>query len=118
VNETAVAAGRIVWFEISAADTASAREFYGDLFGWQFQPFDGQDYHATEGGGGAISGTPNEQGLLAYFGVRDIDTSIGRVRDLGGDAGDKQQVPGIGHYAYCTDRDGNHFGLFQPEAGA
>ena len=36
-----------------------------------------------------------------------------RVNQLGGKAGDKQEIPGMGHYAVCTDSEGNQFGLSQ-----
>jgi len=34
---------KIVWFEVSAFDTGRAREFYGSLFGWRFQRYEGHD---------------------------------------------------------------------------
>jgi uncharacterized protein YndB with AHSA1/START domain len=33
---TQATTGKIVWFEIPARDTARARGFYGELFGWRF----------------------------------------------------------------------------------
>ena len=32
-------AGQMVHFEIPAGDTAKAREFWGGLFGWEFQAY-------------------------------------------------------------------------------
>ena len=41
-------AGRLVHFEIPASDTGRAREFWGSLFGWQFQAYpEGSEYHMT-----------------------------------------------------------------------
>ena len=37
-------AGQMVHLEIPAGDTAKAREFWGGLFGWQFQAFEGSPY--------------------------------------------------------------------------
>ena len=110
LNETA---GKVVWFEVPAADTSRALGFYGDLFGWQFQDMDGpMEYHMTYEAGGAIY--PGEgKGLLAYFGTSDIDASLARVAELGGQAGEKQEIPGVGRYAVCTDTEGNSFGLYQ-----
>ena len=34
-------AGQMVHFEIPAGDTAQAKEFWGGLFGWEFQAFEG-----------------------------------------------------------------------------
>ena len=105
--------GRIVWFELPAQDSERAQRFYGHLFGWEFQPFGEDDYHVADDAGGAVYGAPDQKGLLAYFGVQDIDTALGRVRELGGSAGDKQEMPGIGLYAHCRDTEGNAFGLYQ-----
>ena len=35
-------AGQMVHFEIPAGDPAKAQEFWGSLFGWQFQAFPGR----------------------------------------------------------------------------
>jgi uncharacterized protein len=105
--------GKIVWFELPAEDTSRAKEFYARLFGWQFQPFEGQDYHMTYEAGGAIYAAPGQKGPTIYFGVAAIEAAIARVRELGGEAGDKQEIPGVGLYANCTDSEGNPFGLYQ-----
>jgi len=31
---------------------------------------------------------------------------------------DKTPVPGQGYFAYCTDTEGNVFGIFQPDSSA
>jgi predicted enzyme related to lactoylglutathione lyase len=105
---------KIVWFELSAKDTQRARDFYGGLFGWQFQPFEGPfEYHMTSEGGGAIMAGAGGSGPTVYFGVDDIDAAVARVRELGGAAEDVQEIPGVGRYAHCTDTEGNAFSLYQ-----
>lgn len=64
----ATTTGRIVWFEVPAGDTARARSFYGDLFGWQFQPYEGQVYHMTYEAGGAIFAAPETVSFGGYSG--------------------------------------------------
>ena len=110
--------GRIAWFELPAEDTKRAQEFYGRLFGWQFQAFDGEDYHMTYETGGAIYNAPGQKGPTVYFGTDDIDAAIARVRSLGGQAGDKQEIPNVGFYVHCRDTEGNPFGLYQHGGGA
>ena len=88
--------GKIIWFEVASADGGRARGFYGDLFGWQFQPFeDGGDYQMTDGG--AVYSDSDEKGILVYFGTSDIDASVAQVRELGGPgrrpAGDPERRP-------------------------
>ena len=106
--------GKITWFEIGAENAARARSFYGDLLGWTFEGFeeDGGDYQMTSDAGGAVY-TNESKGILVYFGTSDIDASVARVRELGGESGDPQDIPGIGRYATCSDTEGNAFGLFQ-----
>src|SRR5688572_21570173 len=41
-------AGKVVHVEIPAKDSGQAKEFYGSLFGWQFQSYGEQDYHMTQ----------------------------------------------------------------------
>jgi uncharacterized protein len=115
ISETA---GKVVWFELPAEDTARARDFYGRLFGWRFQAFDGPtEYHLTYEGGGAIHPGNVQDGPLVYFGADDIDASVARVRELGGEASDAEEIPGVGSYSRCTDTEGNAFGLYQGEGG-
>jgi predicted enzyme related to lactoylglutathione lyase len=116
VSETAATAiGKIVWFEVPAADTQRARDFYGRLFEWQFEPFGDHDYHATYEAGGAISAIDDVDGVLVYFGTDDIAATVRRVRELGGDAADVETVAGVGSYSRCTDSEGNAFGLYSSE---
>jgi predicted enzyme related to lactoylglutathione lyase len=111
--------GQLVHFELPAADTGRAKEFYKSLFGWKFQEWSGPvEYHMLDGNepGGAIF--PSEEsgsGPVVYFGTSDIDSSVARVRELGGSAEDKQPIPGVGWFARCRDTEGNDFSLFQSD---
>ncbi len=117
-------AGAPVHIEIPAEDTAKAREFWGSLFGWQFQEFGGPvEYHMTqitEQTGGAIYNNPegNTEGLRIYFDVDDIKQGTARVRELGGEANEPQPVPNMGWFVGCKDAVGNDFGLWQTDASA
>ena len=109
-------AGKLVHFELPAKDSAQSKEFYGSLFGWQFQSYGEMDYHMAqidEQQGGAISGMQDGEHAAIYFDVDDIDAAIARVRELGGQADDKQPVPGMGWFAACKDPGGTNFSLWQ-----
>ena len=85
--------GQIMHVEIPADDTAKGQEFWGSLFGWQFQSFPGpSEYHMTrisDQQGAAITNMePGKRGLRAYFDVDDIKAGTARVKELGGEAGD------------------------------
>src|SRR5204862_746709 len=90
--------GEIVHFEIPADDTAKAREFWGGLFGWQFESYPGpSEYHMTrisDQSGAAITNMePGKRGARAYFAVDDINAGAARVKELGGEAGAPAPVP-------------------------
>jgi predicted enzyme related to lactoylglutathione lyase len=43
----------------------------------------------------------------------DIDASLAKIAEAGGEAGDKTPIPQIGWFARCKDTEGNSFSLFQ-----
>jgi predicted enzyme related to lactoylglutathione lyase len=115
--------GQLVHYEIPADDTAKAREFWGALFGWQFEAFPGPaDYHVMRLGddmGAAITSMePGRRGPRAYFDVDDIKVGVARVKELGGDAGEPMPVPSMGWFAVCKDDQGNDFRLWQTDPSA
>ena len=115
--------GQVVHLEIPADDTAKAREFWGGLFGWQWQEMGGPfEYHMTQLSdqtGGAITNMePGKRGPRVYLDVDDINAGAARVQELGGEAGEAQPVPGMGWFAICKDPEGNEFGLWQNEPSA
>jgi predicted enzyme related to lactoylglutathione lyase len=117
-------AGKIVHFELPSADTDRASGFWNGLFGWQIgdsvmEGFQYRMFQAAEDQGGAVmsSETPGS-GLVVYFDTDDIEASIARVRELGGDAGDKQPVPTHGWFSTCKDTEGNSFSLWQADENA
>jgi predicted enzyme related to lactoylglutathione lyase len=115
-------AGQMVHLEIPAGDTARAREFWGSLFGWQWQAFEGPtEYHMTrfsETSGGAIQPREGSEGPRVYFDVDDINAATARVKELGGESSDGLPVPGMGWFATCKDSEGNDFGLWQNDPAA
>ena len=116
-------AGQPVHVEIPADDTAKGREFWGSLFGWQFESYPGPfEYHMariSDQAGAAISNMePGKHGIRTYFDVDDINAGAARVKELGGEAGDPAPVPGMGWFSVCKDTVGNDFGLWQNDTSA
>ena len=114
-------AGEVVHFELPADDTGRAREFYGSLFGWSFQTWEGPvEYHQTDAGGGpggaVYPSQEGERGPIVYFDTDDIRATVRRVRDLGGSADDPQPIPGVGWYARCRDTEGNAISLYESDS--
>jgi predicted enzyme related to lactoylglutathione lyase len=115
--------GHITHYEIVAADVDRAKRFWEGVFGWSFGDSvmpDG-DYRMAridDKSGAALSsyGEPGHPNV--YLDVDDIEASLAKVRELGGNGADKQPVPGMGWFAACTDSEGNAFSLWQTDAGA
>ena len=115
--------GKIVHLEIPADDTGKSREFWGSLFGWQFENYPGpSEYHMTridETSGAAITNMePGKRGTRPYFEVDDVNAGAARVNELGGEAGEPMPVPNMGWFVVCTDVEGNEFGLWQTDESA
>ena len=117
--------GQMVHLEIPAGDTSKAKEFWGGLFGWQWQTMEGSptEYHMTQisdrTGGAIYAPDPAEKrGPRVYFDVDDINQGTSKVKELGGDAGEALPVPGMGWFSICKDTEGNEFGLWQNDETA
>jgi len=90
-REESILPGQIVHFEIPADDPAKGREFWGSLFGWEFQSFPGpSEYQMTQisdrTGAASPNMAPGKRGTRAYFDVDDVNAGAARVRELGGEA--------------------------------
>ena len=111
--------GKIVHIELPASDADRAQRFYAELFGWQFAEsgMPGIDYRMFQGepGGAVYPGENAGQGPIVYFETDDIDAELAKVRELGGQADDKQPIPGVGWFSGCKDPDGNSFSFFQSD---
>ncbi len=102
-------AGQMVHYEIVVKDADAAQAFWGGVFGWQFGPAMPEVDYRT----GETKSHPN-----VYLNVDDIDASIAKVRELGGQAEDKSPVPTHGWFSACTDPEGIAFHLWQGDASA
>jgi uncharacterized protein len=122
--------GGVVHFEIPADDQERARKFYQEALGWRIDPVPGMDYNMVittpmdEATGqptesGAING-----GMMAREGqitspvitvdVPDIDATLKTVEALGGSVVmPKNEIPGMGYFAYFKDPENNILGLWE-----
>jgi uncharacterized protein len=115
--------GKLVHVEINAADADRAQGFWSGVFGWEIGPpmspeMDYRMFRTGEDQGGAIVGGQAQGPLTVYFDTEDIDATIGKVRELGGEAEDKMPVQGYGWFAGCKDTEGNAFSLWQSDESA
>ena len=114
-------AGKMVHFEIPARDADRATAFYSGVFGWELgdSGTPGIDYRMVRTGedqGGAVYPSESgEKGPIVYFDTDDIDATLAKVRESGGEAEDKQPIPSVGWFARCKDPEGTPFSLFQSD---
>lgn len=117
-------AGEIVHVEFPSEDADRGQRFWSGLFGWSFADsgMAEMDYRMAQTGpqaGAAVfpseerSGHPN-----FYFSTDDIDASMAKVKELGGQAEEKMPVPSHGWFAACKDTEGNAFHLWQSDTAA
>jgi uncharacterized protein len=105
-------AGKMVHFELPAEDVARAKGFWSGVFGWDFgdSAMPDMEYYMVRTGedqGGAVYPVQaGEKGPIVYFDTDDIDGSIAKVREHGGQADDKQPIPHVGWFARCSTRRG------------
>ncbi|MGD0272803.1 MAG: VOC family protein [Gaiellaceae bacterium] len=117
-------AGEIVHVEFPSVNADRAQKFWNGLFGWSFKDsgMPDMDYRiarVNEDLGVAVFPSDDRSGYPNYyFLVDDIEASLAKVRELGGETEDKVVVPKMGWFALCKDSEGNAFRLFQGDLAA
>ena len=116
--------GRVVHFEIKAADPQKAAQFYEQAFGWKVQPWGGDESYLLvstgERGtlgidGGIQRDSIKDQPVVNTIGVGSLDETIAAVKAAGGAIVEgPMEVPGVGMLAYGTDPNGVAFGIMEP----
>jgi len=118
---------RVIHFEINAADTRRAVEFYEKVFGWKISKWGGTiDYWLIATGdekqpgiNGAIMERMGKATTINTIEVPSLDEYIKKIVKAGGkQVSEKNTIPGIGYFAYCQDTEGNIFGIMQPNPKA
>jgi predicted enzyme related to lactoylglutathione lyase len=113
------APGAFCWNELAAADLDTAPDFYGQLFGWQVEPFDGGPMrYLTIKNGSATNGGMREKQpqeppyWLVYFAVDDVDASVARIGELGGSTIAGPFEMAMARMAVVADPQGAVFALY------
>lgn len=120
----------VVHFEIGCQNLARTSAFYGGLLGWTYDQsmpsmamvdnLGGYVKNPTDGIGGHLSTLGHEphQYVTIYAMVPDIEATLKKAKRLGGTTIiPKQEVPGMGWFAWLGDPEGNVIGLWTPLAG-
>jgi predicted enzyme related to lactoylglutathione lyase len=118
---------RPIHFEIGADNPDSLVAFYTNVFGWKIQKWEGpMPYWLVTTGSapepgidGGIFKRPHVASQMNTVGVDSVDQYVAKVTSGGGKVvAPKMPIPGVGYLAYCSDPDGNVFGLMQRDPGA
>jgi predicted enzyme related to lactoylglutathione lyase len=113
---------RVVHFEFAADNPERAAKFYTQVFGWKINKWDGpQDYWLVSTGeekqpgiNGGLMRPQGPQRVINTIDVPSVDEFTAKVTNSGGKVVmPKMAVPGVGYLAYCTDTEGNSFGIMQ-----
>jgi uncharacterized protein len=119
---------RFIHFEMSADDPEKLVNFYGKVFGWTAQKWEGPvDYWLIKTGPDdqpGIDGGIGRRGrgdtcITNTLDVPSVDEYLAKIESNGGAiARLKMPIPGIGYLAYCKDPEGNVFGIMETDPSA
>jgi predicted enzyme related to lactoylglutathione lyase len=105
--------GDLAYVTFDVVDSARAREFYGTVLGWRFEPGRIEDGWGVEGPAPMAGLAGGRAGVITpMWRVDDIGAAVGRVREAGGTATDPAPQP-YGLASECTDDQGTAFWLGQ-----
>lgn len=118
----------VVHFEVSADQVERAVKFYTKVFGWRIYKEEGaEDYWLIETGTEEEPGTPGalmeridpSDSTIITFDVPSVDGFARRITEAGGTVlAPKLSIPGAGYVQYCSDTEGNTFGIMQFDESA
>jgi predicted enzyme related to lactoylglutathione lyase len=116
---------RPVHFEILADDPKKIAAFYEAALGWSISVWEGGEEGyllATTGPddvpgiNGGIMARTFPQAVINTAEVESLDDMLAKVEAAGGKmVHGPTDIPGVGRHAYCSDPEGNLFGLLQPQ---
>ena len=123
--------GTVGWNELGTRDPAAAKQFYGAVFGWEYdeEPSDRVGtYTIAKVGGAMVAGMIDMNALempaeipanwLSYFIVADADAALDEVRSGGGSVMNGPIDIPPGRFAVVADPFGAAFAVMQPNEEA
>lgn len=122
-------AGKFIWFDLATVDIATQKKFYGDVFGWTYQPISQSDaqYTIIKNGEHNIAGmfqikppADAKAGALwiGLMSVADPAKAVAMAKKAGGSV--RMPVTSLaqrGTYALLRDPEGALFGVLKSETG-
>ncbi|HWU86335.1 MAG TPA: VOC family protein [Kofleriaceae bacterium] len=117
--------GRFVWYELLTSDPKAALSFYTEVVGWKTQSFD-KDYTMWVGDQGPLGGVmlipdqAKKMGAQPYWQanveVANVDETVAKVKQLGGQVYHAEDVPNVGRFAVIADPQGAVIAVFTPSS--
>lgn len=114
--------GAVAWLDTHLTQQEEALRFYQPVLGWAGEPApdDPHRFAVQTVRGKAVAGlgklSPGEQNVpwTGYFAVTDLDTTVARIGELGGEvACPATAMPGVGRFAHGIDPGGAYFALWE-----
>lgn len=118
--------GAMSWHELNTRDPATAKSFYGDVFGWSFEEKEYERGTYTiisldnEGIGGVTDRVAADVPAhwLVYFAVEDADATVAEAKERGGEVpAGPFDIAEVGRIAVVEDPWGAVFAVIQPDPG-
>jgi predicted enzyme related to lactoylglutathione lyase len=117
--------GKIVWQDLTVENADTLRDFYASVAGWSTEACDMGDYSdynmIPADGSDAVAGICHARGgnsdmpaqWLLYVSVEDIDESIRRAVELGGEVVNGPRAMGKSRFCVIRDPAGAVMGLIE-----
>ncbi len=117
----------MIWNELNTRDTAGSKQFYGAVFGWDFEEreFGANTYITIKLGEDSAGGIMDLTGRvpdevpnhwLVYFAVDDTDAAVEKAQGSGGEAVfGPESISEVGRIAVLKDPFGAVFALITPD---
>lgn len=117
--------GTFSWNELETRDPAAAKEFYGKVFGWEFEEeaMGEKTYNVATVDGTQVAGIADVSGRIpdeipahwmVYFGSTDPDEAVSKITELGGQVMFGPIDIPAGRFAMVTDPAGAAFAVINP----
>jgi predicted enzyme related to lactoylglutathione lyase len=123
--DTKPQSGEFCWNELVTGDVSKAKNFYSNMFGWQYQENQMQDmtYTMITAGdkmiGGVLSIPKGQEGMIpphwmGYIQVKNLDESVTKAQSLGATVIKPQTTAGeFGKFAIIQDPTGAYVSLWE-----
>ena len=111
--------GSFIHMEIASTDPQKTRQFFEEVFDWEFEFMPEMEYStfvAPSGPGGGLMAPLEDQspGILNNLLSHNIDEDVKKIEQAGGRIlQPKREIPGVGHWAVLQEPTGIVMALFE-----